>query len=69
MSGQLTHIVDGRAWPIIEEEFIFATAYSGAVRIDNEDGARSGTWDAYIGLDFPEWSQLQDGVARPASVM
>ena len=59
LSGTLRQVYDIRAFPIDEAEDIHATVWSGAMRIDNEDGGRVGTVDGYHDGAFgQEWNRL-----------
>ena len=62
ISGTWTEVYDFRGWPAPDDTGLpfSPSVSSGAVRIDNEDGAWVGTWDSF-GSAFSgyEWIQLQ----------
>ena len=60
ISGTWTQDMDIRAFPIDEAAGLFAVVWSGAVRIENEDGAWSGMFDGYGGGETGrEWYRLE----------
>jgi len=62
ISGTWTEVYDLRGWEAPDDSGLplSPTVSSGAVRIDNEDGAWVGTWDGFGStVSNQEWIQLQ----------
>ena len=62
ISGTWTEVYDFRGWEAPDDTGLpfSPSVSSGAVRIDNEDGAWVGTWDAFgSAFSGAEWIQLQ----------
>jgi hypothetical protein len=60
ISGTWTQDLDMRAFPIDEDAGLFAVVGSGAVRIENEDGAWGGMFDNFGSVNTGrEWYRLE----------
>lgn len=59
LSGTYTLFGSGQAWPLDEAGMVLATVMTGSVRIENEEGAWTGTRIAYVGPDRADQFQVR----------
>ncbi len=59
LSGTYTLFGKGEAWPLDEEGRVLATVMSGALQVENEEGAWSGTRVSYMGVDYADYYHLE----------
>ena len=59
LSGTYTLFGNGEAWPLDEENGVYPTVMSGAVRIENDDGTWTGTRLTWMGVDPADYYQVR----------